>query len=297
MWERRYDVVAPPRTASGQRFYSEVDIHRIALLKNLVDRGYAIGSIAALDAQQLEQLLVDHIDRESGSHLPVKNASIQIVIVGTTLAHRIQKSLSTLQQDHLLAPTVFENMTQAFANCSAGSTDLLLLHLSSLHPDDIGRVLALRSACRATSVAIVYSFASESTLEQLKQAGVRAWREPLGRSDTWRMLLDLLGARLDSVAVDKPDSRPPAPRHYPDEVLMDMANTSVTITCECPRHIADIIMQLSAFERYSNECMSLTPADAFLHSYLANMSGRARAMFEVALERLEREERWIASRT
>jgi hypothetical protein len=75
-----------------------------------------------------------------------------------------------------------------------------------------------------------------------------------------------------------------------------MANASTTIACECPRHLADLIMQLSAFERYSNECMARTPADAYLHSYLANVSGRAREMFEVALGRLEREERWIADR-
>jgi MerR family transcriptional regulator, light-induced transcriptional regulator len=294
VWERRYGVVSPPRSASGHRFYSEADIHRVALMKNLVDRGHAIGSIAKLDAQQLERLALIHIDKSGASRLPGAHADLQIVVVGTGLARRIQESLSTLQQDPLIVPTVFDNMTQAFANHPVRRTDLLMLHLPSLHPDDIGRVLALSSSCHAARVAVVYAFAAERTVEHLKQAGVRTLREPLGRLDT--TLLELVGARLDDLKVDESDYRPPAPRRYADDILMGMANASVTVACECPRHLADIIMQLSAFERYSNECMARTPADAFLHGYLANVSGRAREMFEIALGRLEQEERWIANR-
>jgi DNA-binding transcriptional MerR regulator len=296
VWERRYGVVSPARSASGHRFYSEADIHRVALLKNLVDRGHAIGSIARLDAQQLERLAFMHIDRVPA--LPTREAcsEVQIVFVGTTMARRIQKSLSTSPQAPPIVPTVFDNMTQAFANPPVRRADLLLLHLPSLHPDDIGRVLTLSASCHATRVAVVYAFAAEHTVKHLKQVGVHTLREPLSWSDTSRTILELLGKQVDDLSVDALNYGPPAPRRYGDDVLTGMANASTTIACECPRHLADLIMQLSAFERYSNECMARTPADAYLHSYLANVSGRAREMFEVALGRLEREERWIADR-
>ncbi|GAB2873624.1 hypothetical protein GCM10027093_06500 [Paraburkholderia jirisanensis] len=296
VWERRYGVVSPPKSASGHRFYSEADIHRVALLKNLVDRGHAIGSIARLDAQQLERLALMHIDKSSAARVPRTHTDLQIVVVGAALAGMVRKSLSTLKRDPEIVPTVFDNMTDAFASHLVHRADLLMLHLPSLHPDDIGRVLALSAACHAAKVAVVYAFSTERTVEHLRQAGVHTLREPLSWSDTWRVVLELLDAPPDDLTVDEPDYRPPAPRRYADDVLTTMANASVTIACECPRHLADIIMQLSAFERYSNECMARTPADAFLHGYLANVSGRAREMFELALARLEREERWIANR-
>jgi MerR family transcriptional regulator, light-induced transcriptional regulator len=297
VWERRYGVVSPARSTSGHRFYSEADIHRVALLKNLVDRGHAIGSIAKLDAHQLERLAFMHIDRAPA--LPAREAcaNAQIVVVGTSMAKRIQKCLSTLAPAPLIVPTVFDNMTQAFATPPVSRADLLLLHLPSLHPDDVGRVLTLSASCHAARAAVIYAFAAEHTVEHLKQVGVHTMREPLSWPDTSRIILELLGTRVDDPSVEALNYGPPAPRRYADDVLTSMANASTTIACECPRHLADIIMQLSAFERYSNECVARTPADAFLHCYLANVSGRAREMFEVALGRLEREEGWIANRT
>ncbi|AIO71609.1 HTH-type transcriptional repressor CarH [Burkholderia multivorans] len=56
IWERRYGVVAPPKTPSGQRMYSEDDVQRIRLLKALVNQGHAIGTIANLSREELEAL-------------------------------------------------------------------------------------------------------------------------------------------------------------------------------------------------------------------------------------------------
>jgi DNA-binding transcriptional MerR regulator len=57
VWEKRYGVVEPLRSETDRRLYRESDIHRLSLLKALVDRGQAIGSIANLDNGTLEQRL------------------------------------------------------------------------------------------------------------------------------------------------------------------------------------------------------------------------------------------------
>jgi hypothetical protein len=54
-------------------------------------------------------------------------------------------------------------------------------------------------------------------------------------------------------------------------------------------------MKLSAFERYSDECTSRSAQDAALHRYLGDVSNRACAMIEAALERVAREEGWFAA--
>lgn len=55
-WERRYGVVAPERTATNRRLYSEADIARLSLLNAATHHGHAIGNIADLSMDALEKL-------------------------------------------------------------------------------------------------------------------------------------------------------------------------------------------------------------------------------------------------
>ena len=57
IWERRYSVVVPDRSEKADRLYRREDINRLTLLKLLVDKGHAIGSIAKLNNGELSQRL------------------------------------------------------------------------------------------------------------------------------------------------------------------------------------------------------------------------------------------------
>jgi hypothetical protein len=57
VWERRHNVVGPLQSATGQRLYSPEAVTRLTVIKQLVDSGYAIGSISALDLEQLRSML------------------------------------------------------------------------------------------------------------------------------------------------------------------------------------------------------------------------------------------------
>jgi MerR family transcriptional regulator, light-induced transcriptional regulator len=63
-----------------------------------------------------------------------------------------------------------------------------------------------------------------------------------------------------------------------------MSEISTNVLCECPRHVAELITQLSSFEDYSQECLNTSDKDAQLHAALKSISGSARALFERALE-------------
>jgi DNA-binding transcriptional MerR regulator/methylmalonyl-CoA mutase cobalamin-binding subunit len=54
-WERRYNAINPDRRGRG-RTYSEEDIRRLNLLREAVERGHAIGRIAALSDDELHEL-------------------------------------------------------------------------------------------------------------------------------------------------------------------------------------------------------------------------------------------------
>jgi DNA-binding transcriptional MerR regulator/methylmalonyl-CoA mutase cobalamin-binding subunit len=56
-WERRYGAVAPGRSDTRRRFYSDEDIDRLQLLRRVVDTGRAIGQVANLPNAELEGLI------------------------------------------------------------------------------------------------------------------------------------------------------------------------------------------------------------------------------------------------
>jgi DNA-binding transcriptional MerR regulator/methylmalonyl-CoA mutase cobalamin-binding subunit len=57
VWEKRYAVVTPVRSASGRRLYSDADIERLRLLVQATHTGRPIGQVAALPTKALVALL------------------------------------------------------------------------------------------------------------------------------------------------------------------------------------------------------------------------------------------------
>ncbi|HSJ05072.1 MAG TPA: MerR family transcriptional regulator [Longimicrobiales bacterium] len=57
VWQRRYGVVEPGRTESGQRLYSERDIERLRLLARATSAGRNIGQVSELTDDQLRELV------------------------------------------------------------------------------------------------------------------------------------------------------------------------------------------------------------------------------------------------
>ena len=66
IWERRYRVVTPERSPRGGRLYTDVHVARLRRIKQLVERGHAIGQVAGLDEAQIQALL----ERASGTGAP-----------------------------------------------------------------------------------------------------------------------------------------------------------------------------------------------------------------------------------
>ena len=56
-WETRYAAIQPARTEGGARRYSDSDLRRLSLLRDLTSAGQRIGGIADLSTAELESLL------------------------------------------------------------------------------------------------------------------------------------------------------------------------------------------------------------------------------------------------
>jgi DNA-binding transcriptional MerR regulator/methylmalonyl-CoA mutase cobalamin-binding subunit len=56
-WEKRYGAIQPVRTSTNRRLYTERDIERLKLLKQAIQGGRGIGSVALLPDLELQRLV------------------------------------------------------------------------------------------------------------------------------------------------------------------------------------------------------------------------------------------------
>lgn len=307
IWEQRYRAVAPTTAPTGHRQYSAQDVDRVVLLRQLTGLGHAIGALAALSMEQLRELSRTHAAAPSAGEVPLP-AALRIVVVGQALARRLERP--TVLQRWRQAPVVvavFDSLAQAAhatGQPDGPSVDLLLWHAPSLQADALAELQAAQHRWGARHLAVAYRFAGAAARDALVSGGASVVREP---SDD-AALVAWLGSLVSSGVGATPDdparsARPSDPwslqalelglgggavpaRRFDDATLAEFAGLSSDVACECPSHVADLLMQIASFERYSAHCASRNPEDLELHTSLQRVAGAARILFETALQRV-----------
>ena len=296
VWERRYGLTQPALSPSGQRLYSADDVRRLALIKQLTDLGHAIGSLAPLDMPQLQRVASTHAHalaatqagkRSDAADVPPVRAW-RLAVIGAALGTRLQRPALLRRLGRpvvLLGP--FGDAAQAAAALRRSDVDALLIHEPHLHEGWLASIEAAAPAFAGVPKAVLYGFAADPVCEALATAGTALLREPQPDAVVAQWLHSLsMAATPRRLAADKvePAPQPVPPRRWDDAALADFAGLSSTIACECPRHVAELLVQLSHFEAYSAECEHRSAADAELHAYLRQAAAASRARFEAALE-------------
>src|SRR4051794_6594447 len=82
VWERRHQLVAPRLSARGHRLYSADDVVRLALIKQLVDLGSAIGSVASLPLDALRRMRSAAAAASQGISRSSSAQPVRIAVVG-----------------------------------------------------------------------------------------------------------------------------------------------------------------------------------------------------------------------
>lgn len=296
-WERRYGLTQTALSPSGQRLYSANDVRRLALIKQLTDLGHAIGALAALDMAQLQQVAATHATtlaatQAAGHVAPVGRPAARaprLLVMGAALGARLRRPglLRHLAMAvELLGP--FDDAAQAAAALGDAPVDAVLAHEPQLHAGWRSAFDRAAPALAGVPKAVLYSFAADAACDALARQGTQLLREPQPDAVVAQWLQGLLAVR-QAVGLSAPAAPALAaapPRRWSDAALADFAGLSSTIACECPRHVAELLVQLSHFEAYSVQCGHRSPADADLHAHLAQVAAGCRARFEAALEHL-----------
>lgn len=286
IWEARYQSFAPLKTASRHRLYSDDDVLKATLMKRLTDQGHSVSQISQCSLQELNGLLLQH--QGTGRHSktsPSIPPAASVAVVGLALASRLESTRFTqyMAPATLRITDIFGTMDDMARAQLRSLPELLLIQCHSLHAGIQIEIRRLAEKSQASHIIVLYSFGQEPVIESLKQWGMVVRREPLPETE----LSDLIHATLRQDAPSNTNKLPThaviPPRKYNDMALMRAAGISTQVLCECPKHVAELIMQLARFEQYSLDCLNKSSEDARIHAHLSSVSGTARAMFEDAL--------------
>jgi DNA-binding transcriptional MerR regulator len=293
IWEVRHHAFSPSKTTGKHRLYSQMDVHKAGLLKQLSRQGHAISTIAPLQVAALEKLQQSQETPITLPEAPVQAAgTVSLAVIGTGLANRVTsgKFIRHFLGSRLRVTDSFTDLAQADAAGFREPPQILLVRVNTLHDSVRSQIHELALKHSVTHTLVVYGFAQEAVVQSMRAAGTLVRRGPVSDFE----LSDLISSVLlvdtaKSLGVIHSDSLIP-PRKYSDDTLSRVAGISSNMLCECPRHVAELIAQLASFEQYSQECLNKNEEDAHLHAHLHAISGSARALFERALEMVAQHE-------
>jgi len=277
VWERRYALSETQRSAHGQRLYTAEQVRRLGLLKQLVDLGHPIGVLTGLPVERLEEMIAPNAARAADVSGPMR-----VLVVGDSLVRRI--AASGRDGRALQVQRHCARLDQVASLADGTALDVLLIEASELDEAAVAQVAAARDMTRPATTVVLYRFCGSATIRALRAQGCLVARVPAEIGELVLLCRSALAGQ--GLPAPEPAAEPVAPRRFDEQALAAITAAGNRLSCECPRHLSDILMMVGSFERYSAQCASRNQEDARLHRELELASGRARMVLEAAMERL-----------
>ena len=294
VWERRYGLQCHQLDEQGHRLYSADEVQRIASLRQLTLQGHAISAVAGLSQSELRNLLSTQDEvREVAQALahPVRPPR-QLLVVGAALATRIRRAAPRRQ---LRIAATLDALPAEAAPAGTERPDAVLLHLPSMHAQQVDEMAAAAKALGLPRVLVAYGYSNSQALRRCTELGIQPWRDTHNDRSLVSWIMDTLGVAR-SVAPPPPaltpiltpgEARAPlsAPQ-YDEATLADWATRTTSVACECPAHVAELLLRLQQFEAYSADCEHRDDQDRQLHEQLHHLAGSARMLLERGMQLL-----------
>ena len=293
VWERRYAVVNPRRSAHGQREYTMEEIKHLSLIKQLVDLGNPIGVIARLPREDLLSMLASAntalsvtTGPRAGGMTYSEHNKIRTVIIG----ERNASSLVGMCHSTVMLEAVGSALTlnNALSRLIADSADLLILEINELAEVDFKAISEMCRRSGARSAVVLYRFARHAVIRQLRSCGYLVARIPTEAHELEIICQRALAQRVTPTGLQFLELAAPLvePVQFDDHALDAIEAATNSIYCECPRHLVEILRNLTSFERYSEQCENRSPADQQMHYEIGQSAAAARTILEDILLRV-----------
>jgi DNA-binding transcriptional MerR regulator len=258
-WESRHGIATPLRSQTGRRVYTDEHVETLKLIKRLMASGHSLAHLAQLDDVALRDLADQFVQ-------PDKPGISSIVLVGPNISR-------LLPNERIVSGRFGGSLVDWFAQYPLDAEPQPIAVESETLPTAVLELL-LTLRPRVERLLVVYTFASSETLAALREADIDTVRSPVGEED---LLLHIAPKILEpSPEVDRSE-------RFSTQELARISALNTALECECPNHIAKLLMDITAFEKYSRECSDADPDSKALHDQLGQISASARVLFEDAL--------------
>lgn len=295
-WEKRYSVVDPLRTDTQRRVYTRDQVRKLSLLRAVVDNGEPISSVANLNVAQLEQRLelgIDPADPGFFTASPEPRTAPppawRVAIAGSSLLAIFETQSGFLPGMEICRS--WESLESALEDGALDdSLDLLVVQADTLFAGRLDRIRDLAIRTFATRTIIVYGFAPHEVIARVNRTPrFTALRWPVNAEEirlaTGRPLEPMVAAAKPTAdGKARTADLSPVARHFTPQQLARLAKMAPATHCECPQHLGNLIISLSAFETYTSECDNPDADDLALHARLQRAASIARSELESALQ-------------
>jgi hypothetical protein len=214
---------------------------------------------------------------------------VDVVAIGAALPTLLAHDATRLRRARVVASGA--DVGAARATLGDRGADVAILERATVTAATAGDVVQAISELGVRAAVLVYGFGARRHLDAMRRPEVALARAPVEPMEIERLCLGLVASLREDwpvPAAEQPvhDGAPATDARWSTETLARVIGMSSSVACECPRHLADLIMSLTAFEEYSAACENRDDKDAALHGYLRRTAGASRRLFEDALVRV-----------
>ena len=221
---------------------------------------------------------------------------VNLAIFHATLPSYLSSTAQEADQRNLQVAVATADRAELLAAAGKVKVDALVADLDLLGDNPEQAVSELERALRPELTVIVYAFAKWDVIERLRGPQRQLMRAPVSARALRSNMLGLIVKHLTqnpAKAVVTPletglmrlEQQAPM-RRYNDLQLAALQDVRSAVNCECPNQVADLVLQLVAFETYSAQCQNKNEKDAQMHRLLVRVTGHARAVMEYGLKEL-----------
>ncbi len=263
-WESRHGIGIPDRTQTGRRVYSQEVVEQLRLVKSLLSKGHSLPHLTDRSVAELKE-----IEREHGV---VDQPSVEfeeIVVVTETGAPEMRKIFGV---DARISEANLDSLSAFLLATADAAKVLVVIEQISLGMKDAVKIVDVLEPDIPTIICVKYLQKNAQKIFAQNNAILSEW--PLSKESLDRdaRLLDLSESRS---GVQE--------RLFNNLTLKKLVSLNPALDCECPNHIAKLILDICAFEDYCKNCEDSDPIQKKTHADLGHLSGLARMKLEEAL--------------
>ena len=277
-WERRGFIQAAHRSPSGRRQYSKQQLEHFNLLAKLTKAGDSISALANLSIQELRVRLTDYGSASQATHVFNPSKILKVYAFESRTYDRLSHMSARVNRD-LYDLNLIENLTDK------DRPDLVAMEAP---PSIVGLnriVEKVSGKWPDIPIVLFYDFLSLEQLRRLGNEGFFLIRLPIPNEQLEQYLFKAAGEMRipKEIVLEDPEKRKDAERLFSENQLIEIANSSPKLKCECPNHMSALVSSLMAFEDYCHACEVNSPEDELLHRHLGYEVSLARRRVEEGL--------------